>query len=152
MDKAPAGANIQIILAGNEDAYRFFKKELGDDRIKYSGWLTYDEMISCIASCNCNLVVACSKERDCIPSKFYELCTFGRPIWIIGEDGGVFDSLMDEWQHTRIAVSDPVYQQNALSAAINGDCKLMFNMENCSAVPLTPPDMYNEYIKLIPSV
>ncbi len=110
--------NIKVFLAGNSATHAYFQKELGNDLVNYLGWLSSEEMNQIISNSNCTLVIACSKERVCIPSKFYELCAYEKPIWVIGEDAGAFSSLFNEWGHASIAIDNFEYQIKALNAAL----------------------------------
>ena len=144
-----ATANIHVWLAGNEHAYKYFKQELGDKVVKYLGWLSAGVMQQYIAQCDCTLVIPWSKERVGIPSKFYELCSYGKPIWIIGDDLGAFKSLLVEWQHPAIGIDNLYYQKQALKAAIGHDHQYLFDLKNCKAKYLKPADLYQEYMKLV---
>lgn len=143
------GAKVHILVAGNMNAFTLFKNEFGDEIVKHLGWLTPEQMNQYIMHCNCTLVVPWSKERIGIPSKFYELCIFPKPIWIIGNDLGAFDTLLAEWKHPKINIDSFEYQMNALEQAIDGDYSKMFTVDKCNSHLLKANEIYNEYIKLM---
>lgn len=140
--------NVKILVAGNEKVYNLFKDELGGEVVKPLGWLTHDVMYECVAACNCTLVIPWSKVRIGIPSKFYELCSFPKPIWIIGDDIGGFTSLLKEWNYTGLQINNFDFQRKALLAAVEGDYSGMFNVESCKGRILRPNDLFDEYMKL----
>jgi hypothetical protein len=148
-DAMQRGRKVRIFVAGNENCYNLFRQELGDTYLTHLGWLSRELMNQYILSCDCTLVIPWSKERVGIPSKFYELCVYPKPIWIIGGDLGAFDSLLREWQHPPIAIGSFDYQQEALAKAMNGDNSGMFNLSACKGQYLTASDLYGEYVKLM---
>ena len=141
--------NIKIFLAGNSATNAYFQKELDNDLVNYLGWLSVEEMNLTISNCNCTLVIACSKDRVCIPSKFYELCAYEKPLWIIGDDIGAFSTLFDEWGHTPIGINKFEYQKKALVAALTNDYSYMFDIKTCKKEYIKTTDLFREYIKLI---
>ncbi len=143
------GIHVKVLLAGNNQAYTLFRNELGMDVVKHLGWLSPAEMNRYIFNCNCTLVVPWSKERIGIPSKFYELCSYPKPIWVIGNDLGAFKSLLQEWQHPAIDVGNLGYQEMALMAAVKNDYSHMFNLSNCKGSTLTTQGLYAEYSRLM---
>jgi hypothetical protein len=143
------GIHVKVLLAGNNNAYMLFREELGMDVVKHLGWLSPADMNRYIFNCNCTLVVPWSKERIGIPSKFYELCSYPKPIWVIGYDLGAFKSLLAEWEHPPIEVGNLDFQEAALQAAIKNDFSQMFNLSNCSGKMLTTSGLYAEYSKLM---
>ena len=138
---------IQLLLAGDDVAYNYLKQNLGDKAVRYLGWLTTEVMIQYILNCDCTLVVPWSKDRMGIPSKFYEYCSYGKPIWIIGDDLGSFTTLLLEWKHPEIKFGDNVYQRNALEAAVKGSYDNMFSLENCKGYYVREADLFSEYMK-----
>jgi hypothetical protein len=143
------GAKIHLLVAGNLNAYTLFKNEFGDEVVKHLGWLTPLQMKQYITHCNCTLVVPWSKDRVGIPSKFYELCIFPKPIWIIGNDLGAFTTLLDEWKHPKIGIDSYSYQLNALQNAMTGNYNKMFTIDKCNGHLLKANELFEEYIKLM---
>jgi len=148
-DAKQAGTTAHIFLAGNTFAYDLFRKQLGDDYLTHLGWLSRDQMDQYILSCDCTLVIPWSKERVGIPSKFYELCIYPKPIWVIGGDLGAFDTLLAEWQHPPLPIKDFELQKKTLAKAVNNDFSGMFSLSNCKGNYLTAKDIYIPYSKLM---
>ena len=140
---------IKILLAANDNVYQAFAGELGEDAVKHLGWLSPDEMNQYLLNIHCSLVVPWSAERVGIPSKFYELCNFGKPVWILGYDLGAFKTLLNEWQHPSIPFADEAYQTQALKKAANGDYSLLFNLSTCKGKYLKAGDLYGEIVGLV---
>ena len=140
---------IMILVAGHQNSYNYLKLELGDEMVRYLGWLSFDGMADCIFSCDCTLVVPWSKERVGIPSKFFEFCSFPKPVWIIGDDLGAFDSLMEEYGFKGLKINDFEFQKKALTAALRRDYSLFFNLDRCTGKIVRPADLCGEYLKLI---
>ncbi len=140
---------IKFYLAGNSFAYDYFTKALGKDKVEYLGWITAEQISEYIYNCDCTLLIACSKLRPCIPSKFYELCAYDKPMWIIGDDIGSFESLLNEWKHPQIGIDNLAFQELALQSAINGNNQYMFNVNNCKGEILKAAGLYHSYISLI---
>lgn len=133
---ATKGITVKIVLAGNERARTLFAGALGENNIDYKGWLSTDEMNRVIAACNCTLVVPWSRERIGIPSKFYELCAYDKPIWIAGYDLGAFATLLAEWGHPAIEVGNIEYQTDAIFRASSGDFSSLFRLSVCTGALL----------------
>ena len=138
---ARQGIFVKIVLAGNENALSIFSGALGAGNIEYKGWLSPQEMKDAVTTCHATLVVPWSKDRIGIPSKFYELCAFPRPIWIAGYDLGAFQSLLNEWKHPAIAAGDVQWQSTAIVNAAKGDTGMLFTPESCQGQPLTENDL-----------
>lgn len=146
---ATVGIKVKVHLAGNDNAYRIFREGLGQEYIHHLGWVSADLMNQYIFSCDCTAVIPWSKVRIGIPSKFYELCSYPKPIWVIGYDLGAFDTLMDEWQHPKIQFGDFEFQKNTLLSAVKGDFNNMFNLSNCKGKYLLADDLCNKYTALM---
>ena len=142
---------VKITFAGNEATYDRFKKSLGEAApVEYLGWLDDKKYREAITRCDCCLVLPWSTlPRQVIPSKFYELCAFNKPVWIVGNDTGAFDHLMTEWGHPRVTTGDVEMQLKALNKAISGDTGLMFNLANCEGAILRTGDIYGRYMALL---
>jgi hypothetical protein len=143
------GVDVKVFLGGNKIVEKLFRDELGDEGLVYLGWLSRDMMNKYILSCDCTVVIPWSKARIGIPSKFYELCIYPKPIWIIGNDLGAFDTLLGEWKHPPILIGDFEYQKDALMRASRGDYSGMFVLGRCKGKPLRANDLYGEYVKLM---
>lgn len=146
---AKAGVTVKIVLAGNENARGIFSESLGESTIDYKGWLSTDEMNRVIAGCNSTLVVPWSKERIGIPSKFYELCAYAKPIWIAGYDLGAFKSLLEEWAHPPLEIGDVIWQTSAIMKACKGDFNEMFSLPACKGNLLTEADLCSAFERLM---
>ena len=142
---------VELLIAGTTQTYESFRRALGDAIvIKNLGWLNKQEYNTQLVACDCSLVIPWSTPpRQVVPSKFYELCGYGKPIWIVGNDTGGFAYLFGEWKHTPTATANIGFQQKALLAAINGDYSLMFNMDNCAESYVKEDDLFKKYIELI---
>jgi len=137
---------VRLLIAGNQGAYDLFKQEFGEQVAVHLGWLTPQQMNDYVHCCNCTLAVPWSKERIGVPSKFYELCSYKKPIWIIGNDIGGFASILNEWKHPAIPIDDLEYQKKALiSAAAKNDYSLMFDINNSTGKVVRANDIYDEY-------
>ena len=146
---ATIGIKVVVHLAGNDNAYRIFKEGLGEQYIHHLGWINAELMNNYIFSCDCTAVIPWSKVRVGIPSKFYELCSYPKPIWVIGYDLGAFDSLMKEWQHPEIKFGDFEYQKEALMLAAKSNYSKLFNLSNCKGQYLLADGLYQEYTQLM---
>jgi hypothetical protein len=144
----PYKKEIKILVAGNANVYNLFREQFGETVVKHLGWLSPEQMREYVAASSCTLLIPWSQERVGIPSKFYELCSYPRPIWIIGYDLGAFSSLLHEWKSPELLITDPDFQKKALTAAMNDDYSLMFNLEKCRGKIIRANDLYDEYIKL----
>ena len=145
-----AGIPFTIFIAGNPSVYEDFKKALGPNDIVYLGWLPKTEVESYMCHSDCNLLITCSDNLICVPSKFYELCNYPRPIWIVGRDNGSsFKSLASEWQFQEILTGDPDFQKKAFIAASKGDFSNMFEMNNCKGEILRAEKIFPEFYKLM---
>lgn len=141
---------INILIAGNQTSYIPFKEKLGEKVAIHLGWLDAIQMNEYIYNCNCTLVIPWSKNKIGIPSKFYEFCSYNKPIWVIGDDIGGFNSLLNEWKHPKILINDLEYQKKAFLAAVNNnDYSYMFNMTNCEGTIIRANGLYNQYEKLL---
>ena len=142
---------VELLVAGTTPTYESFSRALGDAiTIKNLGWLNKEDYNAQLVSCDCSLVIPWSTPpRQVVPSKFYELCGYGKPIWIVGNDTGGFACLLEEWKHPAIAPANIGFQQKALLAAINGDFSMMFNMENCAENYIKEDDLFKKYTELI---
>jgi len=142
---------VELLVAGTTQIYESFRQAFGDIiTIKTLGWLNKQEYNAQLATCDCSLVIPWSTPpRQVVPSKFYELCGYGKPIWIVGNDTGGFTYLLQEWKHMPITTANIGFQQKALLAAINGDFSLMFNMENCTENYIKEDDLFKKYTELI---
>jgi len=129
---AKNGVIVKIVLAGNDRARKLFCDSVGEENIDYKGWLSVNDMNRVIAECDCTLVVPWSKERVGIPSKFYELCAYNKPVWIAGYDLGAFKTLLAEWEHPAIEVGDIELQTDAIFRAANGDFGSLFHINACA--------------------
>jgi len=143
------GIHIKVLLAGNENAYNLFSAGLGADSVRHLGWLSPEEMNRYIANANCTLVIPWSKERVGIPSKFYELCSYPKPVWIIGNDLGAFNSLLKEWQHPEIKIDSAEYQEEAVLTAVRNDYSMMFNLDSCKGKILGTDGLCAAYTALM---
>ncbi len=142
---------VKIFVAGQEAVSQHFRNELGAQHVVALGWLSQEQMNNYIFSCDCCLLIPLStNQRIGIPSKFYEYCSYQKPIWIIGEDSGAFTSLLAEWKHPDILFGDPDFQLKALLAAVNENLNNFFNLKNCKGHPTMARDLYGEYAKLLP--
>ncbi len=148
---ATVNITVKVFLAANETVHKMFSSELGEESLVYLGWLPNDVMNQYIYNCQSSLVVPWSKEKIGIPSKFYEFCSYPKPIWIIGNDLGAFNSVLSEWKHPEILFGDIEFQKKALLAAAKQDFQYFFNLSNCKAQPLYAKDLYKEYVKLVDS-
>jgi hypothetical protein len=146
---AAAGTTLRVVLAGNENALKIFTDGIGASNLEYKGWLAQDAMYREIARCQCTLVVPWSKERIGIPSKFYELCAYPKPIWIAGHDLGAFKSLLVEWGHPAIETSDIEWQYNAIIKAAKGDFSQLFQTGACTEPMLTEDGLATAFEALI---
>jgi hypothetical protein len=145
--KAPK-KKIVLNIAGNESVYNRFNNELGKIiSVNSLGWLNSQKYSEVILKSSCILVVPWSlKTRQVIPSKFYELCSYNKPIWIIGNCTGSFDILLNEWGHPKILFDDLGYQEDVLNLAQDGNYIKMFNIENCLNKPLYAAGLFKEYM------
>jgi len=142
--------NVRLLIAGNQGTYDLFKQEFGGQVAIHLGWLTPQQMNAYVHCCNCTLAVPWSKERIGVPSKFYELCSYKKPIWIIGNDIGGFTSILNEWKHPAIFIDDLEFQKKALiSAATKNDYSLMFNIANCEGKIIKAANLYDEYSSVL---
>lgn len=141
--------SFKIFIAGNESVYNHFCHELGSQHIIQLGWLSKDEMNKYIFNCNCTLVITTSVMSGWLPSKFYELCSYPKPIWIIGGDIDAFTSLLNEWKHNRILTGDFEYQKKALLEGVNSNYEYFFNLNNCKGEYLVAANLNKEYLKLM---
>ena len=146
---AKKGVSVKIVLAGNENARTHFSSSLGEENIEYKGWLSWDEMNLAIAASDCTLVVPWSAERIGIPSKFYELCAYDKPIWIAGYDLGAFPILFAEWEHPAIDVGNAVTQTDAIIRAANGDYSALFRLSVCTGNLLREDGLCSAFEKLM---
>jgi hypothetical protein len=146
---AEQGVRIRILLAGNENAYNLLCKGVGAAAVHHLGWLSPEEMNQYIFNCHCTLVVPWSAERIGIPSKFYELCSYPKPIWIPGNDLGAFATLLQEWQHPPIASDNVPQQLEAALRAARGDNSLLFNTSACKGKMLHAADICDAYTTLM---
>lgn len=143
------GITVKILLAGNENAQNIFINGLGTDAVVRLGWLPQDVMKNYIFNCDCTLVVPWSKERIGIPSKLYELCSYPKPIWIIGNELGPFKTLLTEWQHPPIKTDDVLWQTDVVKAAVNGDFSKMFNVSSCKGKMIRDTDLFEQFSALM---
>lgn len=146
---ANKGIALKIVLAGNESARGLFAHSLGAENVEYKGWLSADDMKHVIGSCDCTLVVPWSKERFGIPSKFYELCAYDKPVWIAGNDLGAFRTLLAEWGHVAIDVGNTDSQTDAILRASEGNFSGLFRMSTCTGTLLKEDDLCGAFERLI---
>lgn len=150
IDKAAeAGRKVMVHVAGDENARRSFVKGIGEANLNYVGWISSEQLSRYVNSCDCTMVIPLSREKIGIPSKFYELCVYDKPIWVVGYDTGAFVSLLAEWQHPPIPVGDLDYQVDALLQAARGDSSKMFNLSACKGKYLYADDLFGSYMKLL---
>ncbi len=142
---------VELLIAGTTPTFESFARVLGDAiTVKNLGWLNKQDYNAQLAACDCSLVIPWSTPpRQVVPSKFYELCGYGKPIWMVGNDTGGFAYLLEEWKHPAIATTNIGFQQKALLAAINGNFSLMFNMQNCAQNYIKEDDLFKKYTELI---
>ena len=143
------GVTIKVLLAGNDQALKLFSDGLGRQAIHYLGWLSPDDMNRYIFNCDCTMVIPWSAERIGIPSKLYELCSYPKPIWIIGHDMGALSSLLAEWKHPAIATGDMEAQFKAVLAAAKGNTAQMFNLNKCTGPVLKANQLCAAYLRLL---
>ncbi len=146
---ADHGVSVKILLAGNDQALKLFKDGLGRQAIHYLGWLSPDDMNRYIYNSNCTMVIPWSAERVGIPSKLYELCSYPKPIWIVGHDMGALSSLLNEWKHPAIATGDIDTQLKAVLAAAHGDTSKMFNLSACTGQVLKADQLCAAFLRLL---
>lgn len=150
IDKAAeAGIKIMVHVAGDENARNSFVKGIGAANLNYLGWQSSEMVSSYIEACDCTMVIPLSQQKIGIPSKFYELCAYDKPIWVVGYDTGAFISLFREWQHPPIPVGDLEYQAAAIIAASRGDASKLFNLSACKGKYLYADDLYGAYMALV---
>lgn len=142
---------IELLIAGTRQTYNVFNRELGNMvNIINLGWLDKEAYKAQILNSDCSLVIPWSTQpRQVIPSKFYELCGFHHPIWIVGKDTGAFGYLLTEWQHPAIPFDQIDFQKNALLCAMNNDFSLMFQIDKCRGKYIKEGDLFEKYIGLI---
>ena len=144
------GLKINVFVAGNQSAYESFRDKLGPEVAIHLGWLTPEKMTTYIYNCNCTLVVPWSKYKIGIPSKFYEFCSYMKPVWIIGDDTGGFTSLLEEWKHPQILINDIEYNKKILLSAVKeNNYSGMFNISNCKGPIIRAKNLYDEYKKVL---
>jgi len=146
---AKKGITLKIVLAGNESARSLFSNSLGEESIDYKGWLSAEQMNTVIAACDCTLVVPWSKERIGIPSKFYELCAYDKPVWIAGYYLGAFPSLLAEWGHPPIEVGNVEHQTDAIVRASTGDFSSLFHLSVCTGALLQEDGLCSAFEQLM---
>jgi hypothetical protein len=145
-----AAINVKVFMAGNAVAYNYFKYELGEDSVIHLGWLNLQQMNEYIFACDCTLVIPCSHELVCIPSKFYELCSYPKPIWVIGNDTGAFTSLFEEWQHPQIPFHDIEFQLSLLRKAnIERNFDGFFTLNKCKGKYLFASGLGEQFERII---
>lgn len=142
---------VKMIIAGNDGVYDYFRQNItADVEIENAGWLQYQDYQRLVGNVDCCLVVPWwTNERVGIPSKFFDLCQFNKPVWIIGRDSGAFASLLAEWGHPPIPTGDVTFQVSALQKAMKNDFSGMFNIQSCKNKLLYSNDIYNEYLRLL---
>jgi len=142
---------IQLVFAGHENVYKQLMNELNSKMdIVYHRWLDPKAYQQLILDCDCSLVLPWSKPpRLVIPSKFYEICLFNKPILIAGKDTGAFEILFKEWQHSPISFGEASFHIQAINNAIAGDYSKLFNLQNCKGPILYEKDLYNSYMSLL---
>jgi hypothetical protein len=142
---------VELLVAGTEQTYDFFRQNLDTSIIiKNMGWLSKEDYNKQLADCDCSLVIPWSSEpRQVVPSKFYELCGYGKPIWIVGNDTGAFSYLLNEWKHPELPTANISFQQKALLSALHNDFSMMFNIGNCADHYIKETDLFRKFIELV---
>jgi hypothetical protein len=145
------GKKIKLVLATSDAVYLHFKAVVGSYvEIEHVGWVSYEKYCSLVAASDCCLVIPWSTvPRKVIPSKFYEICQYNKPTWIVGPDTGAFTSLLAEWGHAGIPVGDVAYQVQALQAALDGDFSKMFNFSTCTKEVVYSNSLAAKFLELI---
>jgi hypothetical protein len=142
---------IELHLATPESVADIFRAQL--DRyltIKHLGWLDRQAYAAAICQCDCCLVVPWSAAgRQVVPSKFYELCSFDKPIWIAGDDTGAFSTLFREMGHPDLHTGDKEAQQKALVAAMDNNFDLMFRLDKCKEQYVTENMLFDAFTRLL---
>ncbi len=144
-------SKIRLVLASNSDTVSTISECLSPYvTIKSMGWLSQDEYLTVIAQCNCFLVVPWSSlPRKVIPSKFYELCAWDLPIWVVGEDTGAFEILMREWEHPLLESNNIEKQTKLIEDILNGVDNKLFRISNCKGNPLYTSSLFDSYQQLL---
>lgn len=145
------GWPVELHIAGPQYVYDIFLKELSPlISVVHLGWLDQAKYSTAILNCDCSLVIPWSNSsRQVIPSKFYELCAFHKPIWIVGPDTGSFTYLLKEWEHPAIPFDDISCQTEALTLAMTNDFSHMFNIDNCKKDHMRESDFFNKFSSFI---
>jgi hypothetical protein len=141
---------VKLVVAGAENIYQIFRANLDHSiKIEYKGWLDAAAYNQCLLESHCCLIIPWSeKNRQVIPSKFYEVCTL-RPVWVVGRDSGAFKTLYNDWGCPLHQFGDVEFNISVLERAINNDYSLMFTLDKCERKPMTGKDLCQQYLRLL---
>lgn len=135
LDRAVSDISSYIIFdyAGVTETYKMLGELWKNVPLRYNGFLKKDELFQLYKKSDIIVVFAWENtKRQVIPSKFYEACSFGKPILIIGNDSGAFKVLFEEWGHPDVICIRPDEVSRALIAYRNGNDEFLFTLDKCS--------------------
>lgn len=96
------------------------------------GRLDKRQLHECYSAADIILILAWNKPgRKVIPSKFYEACAYKKPILIVGNDTGAFQSLFEEWGHPNVINDSEDKIEDALNGFINNNYERFFCVDKC---------------------
>ena len=123
--------DVSFFFAGNENVSRELEKRGVSN--KYVGYLEAAILASFYKQASIIVIFAWyTPNRKVIPSKFYEACTYNKPILIIGQDSGAFEILFEEWGHPFVVCNTSQKVKNAIEGYKIGDYSKFFLLEQCS--------------------
>lgn len=134
--------NINFYYAGNQEVSQELQKRGVSNT--HVGYLNFSELNSFYTQSDIIVVFAWySSDRKVIPSKFYEACSFKKPILIIGPDSGAFSILFEDWGHPNVVCDTTSKIREALIGFEKNDLSNFFILENCASPGSTLSSFYN---------
>lgn len=124
---------FSFVYAGSDNVFSQLKSLYPKSAIEFAGFLNKEELEVMYLESSVVLILTWeAKDRMVIPSKFYEACSYQKPILIVGKDSGAFRILFDEWGHPDVLCDTSDKISIALSALAAGSTEKLFTIDKCT--------------------
>lgn len=134
--------SFSFSYAGNKNVYDTLSKQYTGLKLNYQGFLKKEELNIVYRKASIIVIFTWEKaNRQVIPSKFYEACSFEIPILITGKDSGAFKMLFKDWGHPNVLCDTEEKVSMAIEGLQKGSTELLFTLDKCSK----PVSSYNNF-------
>ncbi len=118
--------------------------------IKHLGWLSKEKLHYNIAASHAILFLPWySSSRIGIPSKFFEMMSWDKPILIAGPDAGSLKILLEEVGHKNVICDTPEKLNAAILKIAQNDYSDCFQIQNCTNQIFKESNLIMAYLNMI---